>query len=512
MWQEKGRFGPSGASVFYNFGTSLYDLPGGFHRFAPSGIIADPGKVRVNKIVAKFGGSNLKTIEDIRKITRTVQRYDRPIITVVSAFYGITNRLTTGILECRDDESRIVALQDFLREMKEDLISRCIRDADIRRRTTAELGGRLDDLRRVLLGVHYLGEIPPTVHDRVLSYGERLSSFLLAAIFRDAGIDAEERLPEDIGLYTNGELRNASIDFSRSEPAVAEALKEDTVFVVPGFYGISPDGKTTLLGRGGSDYSAAAIARCVRAESLDIWKDVDGFMSGDPGMVDTPHRLHTLSYREAAELSYFGARILHPRTVEPLRDQGTPIRIFNIHRYREGILPLSVIGPEPAPLLDTNGVDMPHKVKSVTSSHDFAILRLRGSGVGQTPGILGTAAAAIAEAGINIKSVMTTQTSINIFLSEVDIVAACREVERKGLSAVSLIETETDLSAVALVGEGLSECEEIASRLVMALSNAGVHAKMLALGASESATYFLVRRDMVGTAVKAAHAAFFAIE
>ena len=179
----------------------------------------------MKKIVAKFGGSNLKTIEDIRKITRTVQRYERPIIAVVSAFYGITNRLTSSVLECRDDESRIVALQDFLREMKEDLISRCIRDADTRRRATGELGGRLDDLRRVLLGVHYLGEIPPTVHDRVLSYGERLSSFLLAAIFRDAGIDAEERLPEDIGLYTNGELRNASIDFGRSEPAGAATTR-----------------------------------------------------------------------------------------------------------------------------------------------------------------------------------------------------------------------------------------------------------------------------------------------
>ncbi|WP_460055341.1 aspartate kinase [Spirochaeta dissipatitropha] len=463
----------------------------------------------MKKIVAKFGGSNLKTVEDIQKITATVRTYDRPMVAVVSAFYGITNRLTSSILECRDDESRIAALQDFLREMKEDLIGRCIQSPQERERTTAELGRRLDELRRVLLGVHYLGEIPLTVNDRVLSYGERLSSFLLAAIFRDAGIDAVEALPEDIGLFTNGEFRNASVDFERSLNPVAEALSADRVFVIPGFYGISPEGKTTLLGRGGSDYSAAAIACCIQAESLDIWKDVDGFMSGDPGMVDTPHRLHTLSYLEAAELSYFGARILHPRTVEPLREPGIPVRIFNIHRYNEGIVPLSVIGPVPAPLQNAMGDEMPHRVKSVTCSNDFAILRLRGSGVGQTPGVLGKAAAAVAEAGINIKSVMTTQTSINLFLSEADIHEAQRAVELTGLSAVSRVESQTDLSIIALVGEGLSECEEIADRLVVALSRAGVHIKMLALGASESATYFVVSREMVQTALKAAHSAFF---
>lgn len=463
----------------------------------------------MKKIVAKFGGSNLKTVEDIQKITATVRTYNRPMVAVVSAFYGITNRLTNSILECRDDESRISVLQDFLREMKEDLIGRCIRDPQERERSLAELRTRLDELRRVLLGVHYLGEVPSTINDRILSYGERLSSFLLAAIFRDAGIDAVEALPEDIGLFTNGEFLNASIDFERSVLPVSEALSADRVFVIPGFYGISPDGKTSLLGRGGSDYSAAAIARCIQAESLDIWKDVDGFMSGDPGMVDNPHRLQTLSYLEAAELSYFGARILHPRTVEPLRDPGIAVKIFNIHRYNEGIVPLSVIGPAPAPLQSITGAEMTHKVKSVTYSHDFSILRLRGSGVGQTPGVLGRAAAAISEAGINIKSVMTTQTAINMFLSEADVHEAKRAVELKGLSAVSRLEVQTDLSVIALVGEGLSECEEIADRLVTALSGAGVHIKMLALGASESATYFIVQREMVQRALKAAHSAFF---
>ena len=167
------------------------------------------------------------------------------------------------------------------------------------------------------MGIHYIGDIPDFIQDRILSYGEKLSSLLLTIILKYNGINADECLPEDMGLLTDGEFRNATIDFEGSIPNVEKALKEDKVYVVPGFYGISQEGKVTLLGRGGSDYSAAGIARCVRAESLDIWKDVNGYMTADPKMVDAPRRVRKLSYTEAAELSYFGAKILHPRTVEP---------------------------------------------------------------------------------------------------------------------------------------------------------------------------------------------------
>ncbi|MDF1568368.1 MAG: hypothetical protein P1P77_10155, partial [Spirochaetaceae bacterium] len=227
---------------------------------------------------AKFGGSNFKSAGDMAKILNAVRLYDEPPIIVVSAFYGITNELI-AVLDSTEDESEIIRMTERLKAMKRESLETHIDDENAREAVYTMLRKRLDDLSRVLLGTHYIGEIPPFVRDRILSYGERLSSLIVSAVLEYNGIPSIECLPEDIGLLTDGEEGNAVVDFAASESSVAAALPKDKVCVVPGFYGVSPEGRITLLGRGGSDYSAAAIARCVNAESLDVWKDVDGYMS-----------------------------------------------------------------------------------------------------------------------------------------------------------------------------------------------------------------------------------------
>ena len=271
----------------------------------------------MKKRVVKFGGSNLKSREDIQKLITTVSRYEEPIVIVVSAFYGITNYLTEGLETVRSDHGHAESISEFLQKMKKETIDQNIADPKIAEEVMEKVMERIGQLEKYLLGIHYIGEIPAFVEDRVLSYGERLSSLLLTEILKYSGIAAEEKLPEDIGLVTDGEFRNATVDLPASEGPVREALSGETVFVVPGFYGVSAEGKATLLGRGGSDYSAAAIARCVGAESLDIWKDVNGYMTADPKVVDNPGRIETLSYTEAAELSY-STSIWNP-TISPER-------------------------------------------------------------------------------------------------------------------------------------------------------------------------------------------------
>jgi aspartokinase/homoserine dehydrogenase 1 len=455
------------------------------------------------KIVAKFGGSNLKTPEDVEKIIQAINSYDRPIIAVVSAFYGLTNKLIETLELALENHEQILSFESFLLELKVNLVQKLIVQDQQRKQVMDQITVRVEELKRSLLGVHYLGEVPPTIRDRVLSYGEKLSSLLLSAVFCSRGIAAKEMLPETMGLVTDGELGNGTVDFVQSESQVFHALSEPFVYVIPGFYGIGPDGKINVLGRGGSDYSAAAIARCVQAEYLDIWKDVDGFLTADPGMVQKPYPISQLSYREAAELSYFGARILHPRTVEPLRDIEIPIRLLNIRRQPLQLVPGTVIGPESKAPTTT------HRVKSVTSSHDFGILRLKGSGVGQAPGILGRATSYLAAKGINIKSVVTTQTMINFYLSSKDLQAAVGLLQSLNLPAVTGIDTLRDVSVLALVGEGLSECEEIAETLVRSLSEAGIHIRMLILGASESATYCILESKVLEQAIKVVHRSFF---
>ncbi len=461
------------------------------------------------KIVVKFGGSNLRKPEDMGRLVSVLRSYNRPVVVVVSAFYGITNRLIALLDQALSSDTDAANNIGEIREYKRGVIDGHISSPEIKKEISATISQRLEELSRLLLGVHYLSEIPERIYDRVLSYGERLSSALVAAILKDSGFDAGEALPENIGLITDGEARNATVDFEASVPALEKALKRDAVYVVPGFYGVSRQGEVTLLGRGGSDYSAAAIARCISAESLDIWKDVEGFMSGDPGLVDSPRPLEVLSYREAAELSYFGARILHPRTVEPLREQGIPLRILNIHRHVRGIAPVSRIEASHSPLTDGSGRAVTHRVKSVTHTEDFGILRLSGSGVGSKAGILGRASAELAASGINIKSVITTQTSINLFLSRGDLDAARECISALSLATVARLETLDEYAIVALVGEGLEECEEIAETLILALSRYGLHAKMLSIGASAAATYFVVRREQVESALRAVHSAFF---
>jgi aspartokinase/homoserine dehydrogenase 1 len=182
---------------------------------------------------------------------------------------------------------------------------------------------------------------------------------------------------------------------------------------------------------------------------------------------------------------------------------------MNIHRHGDGIVPVSRIEALHSALTDASGNEVSHKVKSVTWSEDFGILRLSGSGVGSKAGVLARASAALADAGINIKSVVTTQTSINIFLSRGELDAAHRAVAGLGLSTVARLESMDQYAIVALVGEGLEECEEIAETLVLALSREGLHAKMISIGASAAATYFVIRQDKVRQAVRTVHAAFF---
>ena len=448
--------------------------------------------------VVKFGGSNFKSVGDMAKILKAVRLYPEPPILVVSAFYGITNELI-AVMDSTGDEGEIRRMTDRLKTMKRESLEQFIDDEEARKAVYARLGERLEALSRVMLGTHYIGEIPPFIRDRILSYGERLSSLIVTAILEYHGISASEYLPEDIGLLTDGEEGNAAVDFTASKESVQSALPQDQVCVIPGFYGISPEGRITLLGRGGTDYSAAAVARCVGASSLDVWKDVNGYLSADPKAVASPQRIARLGYTEAAELSYFGASILHPRTVEPLEEKEIPIRVFNIDAA-ENLEPLSIIGPDE---------QTPPGPKSVTFTDDFAVLTIAGAGVGIKPGILAKVTGALDAAGINIKSVVTSQTAINIYLNEADLENTHKTVSQLQLKTVGQILPRKNLSVVALVGDGLGDAPDVAQGMTKALAAADVRFQIFSVGASEAAAYAVIDRGDKIVAIRALHEAYF---
>ncbi len=453
------------------------------------------------KIVVKFGGSNLRSNDEIHRIVKVVKNYNQPLIIVVSAFYGVTNFLVEALDKARHDEGIAVKTVQYLFDLKIGSLKHFIEDELLRAETVYLIQDQLDELKNLLRGIALTGDASKALEDHVLSYGERLSSIFLNGILRSQGIESRSVLPETIGLITDGEFGNASADFHLSTVHVRESLNEELVYVVPGFYGVSQDNKTTLFGRGGSDYSAAAIARCVGASSLDIWKDVNGFLSSDPKLVDSPVLIEKLSYNEAAELAYFGAKILHPRTVEPLTDPHIPIRIFNIYGTLDVIKPLTVISREK---FVQTGV-----VKSVTFSDDFGLLKLKGPGVGLKPGILAKVTTALHLAGINISSVLTSQISINILLAKKDLQNAYALVSAIELSAVGKLQIEDNISIVVAVGHGITDNYGIAARIFTALASEGINVLMSCSGASPIVSYYLVQTNDRTPAVKAIHREFF---
>lgn len=455
----------------------------------------------MKRTVVKFGGSSLKSKEDITRIIEVVRHYEtRPVI-VVSALFGVTDLISATIARVRSSQAAIDELVGTLRSKYSAMAKQFISEWSKLSAFNDILDERLNQMDRLLLGMHFLSETPDFATDSVLSFGERLSSALLSAIFNNAGIDCAEALPEDVGLITDGRFRQASVDLEASETGILKALSADKVYVIPGFYGISKEGKITLLGRGGSDYSAASIGRCIGATSVDLWKDVPGFLSADPKLVKNTVAVEKLTYSEAAELSYFGARILHPQTVEPLIDRSIPLRLFNICDFTGEIKPCSIIGTESFVTDDI--------VKSVTYSDDLGILRLIGPGVGIKPGVLAFATEKLSGAGINIKSVITAQTTINILLSRNDLEKCRAMFPKPEIPAVDEIEFNGDISLIAVVGEGMLARYGIAARVFGAVSSSRINILLISMGASPAAAYFIVKADDREEAVKAIHNEFF---
>lgn len=460
----------------------------------------------MNRIVVKFGGSNLKSVEDLERIIGTVKRYGEPLIIVVSALYGVTDLLARTLLHLFDHGGEmeklvgISRLRQHLFDAHMRYIERYVTDEDLRRRAEVGLLERLEELGRCLLGVSLLGTVPPFAHDRVLSQGERFSSLMLSTILRSRGVSCTEMLPEEIGLITDGRFGGATVDIEASRDRVSTSLGAGDTCVIPGFYGISPDDEVTLLGRGGSDYSATAIARCIGATSVDLWKDVPGFLSGDPDLVDDPVRLESLTYEEAAELSYFGARIIHPRAFEPLLGFDIPVRLFDIRTADDLSEAPTIIGSS----VNTS----PTVIKSVTCSDDVGVLKLRGPGVGIRPGIMAEVAGQLNAAGINIMSILTAQTCINVLLARVDLERSRSIIEQGVPAAVEEITVMEEVSLVAAVGNGMLERAGVWARMAGAIAREGINMHMICAGASDVVAYCIVDRSDQDSAVRAIHREF----
>jgi len=452
--------------------------------------------------VIKIGGGSLKGKGNIQEILTLIADRGRGHIIVISALSGITDMLIDGMTEALQDEAAIPSIISHLKN-KHVLVARhIIPTGKFYQKYSRDLNDHLGQLERLYYGLNFTREITPKIADVISSFGERLSADLLASGLRSRGLQATYRLPHKIGLITDGKFGDATVNLPKTarnlQKNLLPLLKKRMIVLVPGFFGVSETGDITTFGRGGSDYSAAVVAAAMGAEILEVWKDVPGYMSADPKFIPEAQFIPSLSYDEAAELSYFGAKILHPRTIEPLRKMKLNIAIKD------------TMNPDaPGSLITSRSPRARRFIKSVAHDTDIAILKVQGSGVGARPGVLARVSGTLTESGINIKSVVTSQTCISLLLAGKDLDKGYHAI--KGLSPrpYRRLEKVQDVALVGIVGEGLLRRKGIAGRCFTAVARRGVNVEMIALGPSEVALYFIVRNKDLKKTVEAIHGTFF---
>ncbi len=453
-------------------------------------------------VVMKFGGGCLKSEDAFLRVTEILREsYPVPPVVVVSAINGVTDILESAINSALDSDEKIEPILEGIRNLHLTILMKTVTDFQVRQKVLTGLDARLEKMKRLLYGIAYTGEVTETIHVLVLSYGERLASLLLTGVLISNGLKAKSLDADKIGLVTDSVCSNAAVDFSMATENIKQhllpLLQQGTIPIITGFIGCASDGKTTSFGRNGSDYSAAAIARILDVEEIHIWKDVDGFMTADPEVINSAKTVETLSYLEAAELSYFGARVFHPRTVEPLISTAIKIFVKNLDQ------------PDSVTVVQENGHTKRDVIKSVTFNKSVAVLRIHGAGVGYKPGIIGDIGRRLSDAKINIFSVITAQTCINLLLAKEDLRRAETTLKDLTGGVIERIQPRDDFALIAVVGEGLLTTKGLAAKVFSAVANAGINVEMFSAGASEVAYYFIVDNDAVEKAVKAVHRQFF---
>ncbi len=448
--------------------------------------------------VLKFGGSSLREGGDFEHVATLVRERPEQLVLVVSALNGVTDEILDILPKARGGEDTI---DPFLEEMRarHRAVLETAAPSQIEAAQEA-LEPLFEKLERLLYGIAYTEELTPKTRDLAVSFGERFSARLVAAALREQGVDAVGLDADEIGIVTDGTYEMATARLTPTAENLRETLiprlDAGTIPVVTGFFGRDDEGHVTTFGRGGSDYSAAVIAAALDADALEVWKDVDGFLTADPERISEARPLPYMTYDEAAELAYLGARVLHPRTVEPLHDGTIPILVKNTMNPDA---PGTTIGPPR---------DEPEHLRAIGAREGFAIVRMQGSGMAYTPGVGREVFRVLGDAGINVVNMAASQASFALLLDEDDADEAAELIRGTEIPTVEAVTVTRGLSLVCFVGEDIGSHEGVAGHVFSVVGEAGVNVDMISVGASNVALAFVVEEDDVEDALAALHDAF----
>ena len=457
--------------------------------------------------VMKFGGTSVGDAACIRRSAQIVADASRQhrVVVVVSAMSGVTNRLIEAAHHARSgDRDAGRALTEALRKQHFEALSALVASERVRTGVQSRIEEILSEAARLYEGTALLRELTPRTLDAISSLGERLCAPIFAAALgpHGAAIEATELIVTD--SFHGGAEPSTDATREKSQKRIGPLLSGGMIPVVTGFIGATADGALTTLGRGGSDYSATILGAALDAEEIIIWTDVEGVLTADPRLVSDARTIPEISYREAAELAYFGAKVLHPKTLRPVLPASIPVWIRN-----------SFAPEKPGTKITAKGRSIGGGVKALTAIRDVALISVGGPGIVGVPDVVGRTFSTTAQlrAEVLLISQSSSQNDICFIVAKRHAQATLEALRREFAQdlthdVVEHITMDPEIAIVAVVGENMRGTPGVAGRTFHCLGQQGVNIIAIAQGSSETNISFVVADKSVTQALLAAHREF----
>ncbi|SMO38507.1 aspartate kinase [Saccharicrinis carchari] len=451
--------------------------------------------------VLKFGGTSVGSSDSFLKVKKIVESQPEQVIVVVSAVGGVTDALISAAVLAEQGNQECFDQYSEIKEKHYKIIGELF-PLDVARNIKFKVDQLFEELSTIIKGVFMLKEMTYKSKAIISSYGERVSSFLLSELIEGASLIESQHL-----IVTDKIFGRDTVDLERTEDnlkKIKDSLGQVSVF--PGFIASNKKKEVTTLGRGGSDYTAAILAAAYDASILEIWTDVNGFMTADPKIISRSYCIDSLTYSEAMELSHFGAKVIFPPTILPVYKKNIPILIKN------------TFNPEATGTLISGEAKVANgkKIKGISSVKDVSLLTVQGIGMIGVTGIAMRLFKSLATKDINVIliSQASSENSISLVIDTAAADSAIRMVKKEfapeiALNQINNVSVETDMAIIAIVGENMKRTTGISGTLFESMGKNGINIFAIAQGASELNISFVVKDKDLKKGLNAAHEAFF---
>ena len=456
--------------------------------------------------VLKFGGTSVGSSKNINNVINILENYGKSdsIACVVSAVGGITDKLLLAGKQAQDEDTAFIDTLNVIKSTHFNIIQELNPKGS--KTITAFVDDKLNALKSLLEGIFLINELSPKTSDKLVSFGELLSSFIIAETMKNRHLSADVKNSQEL-IITNSNFTKAEVDYTITNQNIRKYFKsaKQNITILPGFISKSRHGEITTLGRGGSDFTAAILAAALHVEQLEIWTDVSGMFTTNPKLVKQAYPIQKISYQEAMELSHFGAKVLYPPTVQPVLGLQIPIHIKN------------TLDPEATGTIISNEeISSTLPVKGISNISNIALLTLQGTGMVGIPGFSKRLFETLSQEKINV--IMITQASsehsICLGIDDMEAEAAKMAIDTAFENEIQLgkiepIVVETGLSIIALVGDNMKNHQGISGKMFSSLGRNNINIRAIAQGASEKNITAVINENDVKKALNTLHEQFF---